>query len=66
MLAHVSLHCDDFIFQECSAVLARRKAESSGLALVRWCQLPVVGEYLQRIIFLACVLFLDFCLTVHS
>ena len=30
MLAHVSLHCDDFIFQECLAVLARREAESSG------------------------------------
>ena len=30
MLAHVSLHCDDFIYQESSAVLARREAESSG------------------------------------
>ena len=30
MLAHVSLHCDDFIFQERLAVLAWRDAESSG------------------------------------
>ena len=30
MLAHVSLHCDDLICQERSAVLARREAESSG------------------------------------
>ena len=30
MLAHASLHCDDFICQERSAVLARREAESSG------------------------------------
>ena len=30
MLAHVSLHCDELICRECSAVIARRKAESSG------------------------------------
>ena len=30
MLARVSLNCDDFICQERLAVLARRKAESSG------------------------------------
>ena len=30
MLAHVSLHCDDFICQECLDVLARSEAESSG------------------------------------
>ena len=30
MVAHVSLHCDDFICQLRLAVLVRREAESSG------------------------------------
>ena len=30
MLDHVRLHCDYFILQECSDVLAWREAESSG------------------------------------
>ena len=30
MLAHVILHCDDFIRQECPAVLARSEGGSSG------------------------------------
>ena len=29
MLAYLRLHCDDFILQECLAVLVRREAESS-------------------------------------